>query len=244
MKNVKYALDISLIAGSAMPKPPVSTTLGPTNIDIVKFCHDFNEFTKNEKGNINVGVLVYDDLSYDILSEEEFKEYQRNEYNKALSFLYRNKNKIQRRVNLIIEYIEQILSDNIVIKSKIKISPENIDGKKTLTLNVYVPIRNFEKHFNLDILEENDISFYKYLTDTILNKYMDSETIGISRYYNIRPEFYGDYFNGIDISNLSGSCLKLSFGSNKREFQMVVDEYNNEIDDYIKSLNEEEKLKK
>ena len=238
MKNIKYALSLNLPAGRATPKPPVSTILGPTNINIIKFCDDFNNITKDEKGTVNIGVLVYDDLSYNILSEEEFKEYQRNEYNKALSFLYRNKNKIQRRVNLIIEYIEQILSDNIVIKSKIKISPENIDGKKTLTLNVYVPIRNFEKHFNLDILEENDISFYKYLTDTILNKYMDSETIGISRYYNIRPEFCGEYFNGIDISNLSGSCLKLSFGSNKREFQMVVDEYNNEIDDYVSS-NEE-----
>jgi len=237
MKNIKYALSLNLPAGSATPKPPVSTILGSTNINITKFCDDFNEFTKNEKGNINVGVLVYDDLSYDILSEDKFIEYQENENNSALSFLYRNQNIIKQRVNLIIEYIEQILADYIVFNSKIEINLENINGNQNLTLNIYVPVRNFERHFNLVISEENDIEFYRYLTNTIIEKFADSETIGISRYYNIRPEFCGEYFNGIDISNLSGSCLKLKFGSSKDEFMKVVDDYNNKIDDYLNLIN-------
>ena len=40
----------------------------------------------------------------------------------------KSENIIQQRINLIIEYIEQILSDNIVTKSNMDIRLNNIDG--------------------------------------------------------------------------------------------------------------------
>ena len=53
---------------------------------------------------------------------------------------------IEQRVNLIIEYIEQILSDNLKIKGTMSINSEEINGVKYKTLNISVPQRNFERH--------------------------------------------------------------------------------------------------
>ncbi|MBQ8892056.1 MAG: hypothetical protein IJ068_04245 [Bacilli bacterium] len=145
-------------------------------------------------------------------------------------------NKIKERVNLIIEYIEQILADNMKIESNIEINREIIDGNKTLVLDIYVPIRNFERHFNLDILEENEIDFYKYFMNILIEKFMKSDFIGITKYYMIRPEFFGNSFSGIDITNISGSCLKLAFGSSKEEFIEHVNSYNTKIDNYLDLL--------
>lgn len=75
MKEVKYTLKLKLPAKNATPAPPVGTTLGPTNINITKFCDDFNNWSKDLQGEIEFVVLVYNDLSYDILSKEEFNQY-------------------------------------------------------------------------------------------------------------------------------------------------------------------------
>ena len=68
MKEVKYALNLKLPAKKATPAPPVGPSLGPSNINLIKFCDDFNNWSKNLQGEIEFGVLIYDDLSYDILS--------------------------------------------------------------------------------------------------------------------------------------------------------------------------------
>lgn len=148
----------------------------------------------------------------------------------------KNENIIQQRINLIIEYIEQILSDNIVAKSNVNIRLNKINGNQKLTLDIYVPISCFERHFNLDISEENEIEFYKCLLDTLLTRYMESENMGISEYYFLRSEFGGPIFHGVDVSNINNSCIKLSFRSCKKEFTTIVNDYNNRIDNYVNSL--------
>lgn len=90
MKEVKYALKLKLPAKKATPAPPVGQILGPSNINIIKFCDDFNNWSKNLEGEIEFGVLIYNDLSYNILSKEEFKQYEAAQLNESLSFLYKN----------------------------------------------------------------------------------------------------------------------------------------------------------
>lgn len=90
MKEVKYALKLKLPAKKATPAPPVGPILGPSNINIIKFCDDFNNWSKNLEGEIEFCVLIYNDLSYNILSKEEFKQYEAAQLNESLSFLYKN----------------------------------------------------------------------------------------------------------------------------------------------------------
>ena len=71
-KEVKYDALLKLNAGRVTPAPPIGTILGPTGIDTHKFCEDFNEWSKNSEGVIETGVVVYNDLSYVILTKEQY----------------------------------------------------------------------------------------------------------------------------------------------------------------------------
>lgn len=93
MKEVKHLIKMSLKANSATLNPPVGTLLGPSGINIVKFCNDFNELTKDLDGDIEFGVMIYDDLSYDIISKKQLEEYENNQILESLSFLYRGETK-------------------------------------------------------------------------------------------------------------------------------------------------------
>lgn len=92
MKEVKYSLKLKLPAKKATPAPPVGTALGPSKININKFCDDFNNWSKDLQGEVEFGVIIYNDLSYDILSKEEFKQYEISQINESLSFLYQEQN--------------------------------------------------------------------------------------------------------------------------------------------------------
>lgn len=93
MREVKYEVKLKLPAKKAIPAPPVSTILGPSNINLIKFCDDFNNWSKNLQGEIEFGVLIYDDLSYDILSIEQFIKYKSAQFTETFSFLYSNQQK-------------------------------------------------------------------------------------------------------------------------------------------------------
>lgn len=73
LREEKHIVKLTLPAGKATPAPPVSTVLGPSKINIHKFCEDFNEWSKDLEGKVEFGVVVYDDLSYDILTKEEME---------------------------------------------------------------------------------------------------------------------------------------------------------------------------
>ena len=87
MKKVKYDIPLKLFAKNARPAPPISITLGPTGVDIYKFCAYFNNWSKDLQGEIKVGVLVYDDLSYEILTEQEYKKWKKEQFSIEMSAL-------------------------------------------------------------------------------------------------------------------------------------------------------------
>ena len=84
-RNIKYDIKLKLAAGHVLPKPPVSIVLGPAGVNLEKFCEDFNEWSKDMEGTIEVGVIVYNDLSYSILSKEQYLDFKRNEMSEILS---------------------------------------------------------------------------------------------------------------------------------------------------------------
>src|ERR1039458_6488491 len=64
-KKVKTVLKLQLPAGGANPAPPVGTALGPQGINIQEFCRQFNEATKDMKGDVvPAQITIFEDRSF------------------------------------------------------------------------------------------------------------------------------------------------------------------------------------
>ena len=64
-KKVKTILILQLPASAATPAPPVGTVLGPQGINIQDFCKQFNDATKDMKGDIvPARITIFEDRSF------------------------------------------------------------------------------------------------------------------------------------------------------------------------------------
>jgi len=64
-KKIKTVLKLNLQAGAANPAPPVGPILGQQGINIMEFCKQYNEATKDKKGQvIPAQITVYEDRSF------------------------------------------------------------------------------------------------------------------------------------------------------------------------------------
>jgi len=64
-KKVISMVKLQIPAGKATPAPPVGPALGPTGINIMNFCKEFNERTASQAGLIiPVELTVYQDRSF------------------------------------------------------------------------------------------------------------------------------------------------------------------------------------
>src|ERR1700722_8879128 len=64
-KKIKTIIKLQLNAGAANPAPPVGTALGPQGINIQDFCKQFNEATKDMKGDVvPAEITIYEDRSF------------------------------------------------------------------------------------------------------------------------------------------------------------------------------------
>ena len=67
-KKVTHIVKLQIEAGKANPAPPVGPALGPTGINIMAFCKEFNEKTAKDAGMIFPVVLtVYQDKSFEFI---------------------------------------------------------------------------------------------------------------------------------------------------------------------------------
>lgn len=67
-KKIKTVLKLQLPAGGANPAPPVGTALGPQGINIQDFCKQFNEATKDMKGDIvPAEITIFEDRSFSFI---------------------------------------------------------------------------------------------------------------------------------------------------------------------------------
>lgn len=70
-KKVTKVIKLQVPAGAATPAPPVGTALGPAGINIGDFVNQFNEATKDKRGDvIPVEISVYEDRSFDFTMKE------------------------------------------------------------------------------------------------------------------------------------------------------------------------------
>ncbi len=64
-KKVKTTMKLQLPAGGATPAPPVGTVLGPQGINLAEFCKQFNDATKDMKGDVvPAAITIYEDRSF------------------------------------------------------------------------------------------------------------------------------------------------------------------------------------
>lgn len=70
-KPVKAIVKLTIPAGTANPAPPVGTALGPHGIQIMDFCTQFNEKTKDMKGSLVPAVItIYEDRSFEFITKK------------------------------------------------------------------------------------------------------------------------------------------------------------------------------
>jgi large subunit ribosomal protein L11 len=64
-KKVKTIIKLQLPAGAANPAPPVGTVLGPQGINLQEFCKQFNDATKDMKGDVvPAEITIFEDRSF------------------------------------------------------------------------------------------------------------------------------------------------------------------------------------
>ncbi|KKU57432.1 MAG: 50S ribosomal protein L11 [Candidatus Amesbacteria bacterium GW2011_GWA2_47_11b] len=69
-KKVKVILKLNLPAGEATPAPPVGPALGQHGVPIMDFVKQYNDKTKDQKGNIIPAVItVYEDRSFTFITK-------------------------------------------------------------------------------------------------------------------------------------------------------------------------------
>ena len=67
-KKVTAVIKLQIPAGKANPAPPVGSALGPHGINIMGFCKEFNEKTKDQAGLIIPAVItVFEDRSFSFI---------------------------------------------------------------------------------------------------------------------------------------------------------------------------------
>ena len=107
-----------------------------------------------------------------------------------------------KRVNLIIEYIEQILLDNKVV-GILTFNSKKINNQNILLLDIEVKPNNFSRYLNLEIESNHSNILYEELLNEIINRYLENENIVLSFYQDIKY-FMESNFSGITITNFNG----------------------------------------
>ncbi|MEK7497323.1 MAG: 50S ribosomal protein L11 [Patescibacteria group bacterium] len=69
-KKVKTIIKINLPAGEATPAPPVGTALGQHGVAIMDFVKQYNDATKDMRGNTVPAVItIYEDRTFDFITK-------------------------------------------------------------------------------------------------------------------------------------------------------------------------------
>lgn len=69
-KKIKVILKLNLPAGAANPAPPVGPALGQHGVNIMQFCQQYNEATKEKKGQIIPAVVtIYEDRTFTFVTK-------------------------------------------------------------------------------------------------------------------------------------------------------------------------------
>jgi len=67
-KKIKTTLKLQIQAGKANPAPPIGTVLGPHGLNLMDFCKQFNEKTREMGDNVIPALItIYEDRSFSFI---------------------------------------------------------------------------------------------------------------------------------------------------------------------------------
>ena len=70
-KKPNRVIKLQIEAGKANPSPPVGTALGPTGVNMMNFCKEFNDRTKDQAGYILPVVIdIYEDRTFSFVVKQ------------------------------------------------------------------------------------------------------------------------------------------------------------------------------
>jgi large subunit ribosomal protein L11 len=70
-KKVIKIIKLQIPAGKANPAPPIGPALGSAQVNIMSFCKEFNEKTKEQSGDIlPVEIMVYSDKTFTFITKK------------------------------------------------------------------------------------------------------------------------------------------------------------------------------
>lgn len=68
-KEVVKRIKLQIEAGKANPAPPVGPALGQAGVNIMDFCKQFNDKTKDKKGPVPVVINVFKDKKFEFFTK-------------------------------------------------------------------------------------------------------------------------------------------------------------------------------
>jgi large subunit ribosomal protein L11 len=68
-KKVNKKVKVQIMAGKAVPAPPLGPALGQAGVNIADFTKKFNDATKDMKGLLSVKIYAYEDRTYDFVAK-------------------------------------------------------------------------------------------------------------------------------------------------------------------------------
>lgn len=136
----------------------------------------------------------------------------------------------KERVNVIMEYITQILNDDTKLSASMDFYSAKTNGNSMCWFHIYVPYNNFERRFCLGITNDHSNVIKKEFLDRVISDVFHSDTLGATKFYKIRGS---ESFDGIYIVNNKGSKIKVNmYGIDNN----IMDEYNNKFNEYNEFL--------
>lgn len=147
-----------------------------------------------------------------------------------------------KRSKLLCEYIIQILSDKEKVKGEIKISSAKINNERMITLDIWVPSKGFERHFNTGITVQQVDVLTEQIFDAFIKYFMESDFKGCTRYYSVRGG-YGMNMDGVTVVNAIGSKVNVNFICRGVSFDEQASKYNLRLDEYVNQQENNMKLK-
>ena len=145
--------------------------------------------------------------------------------------------KIAPRVsNYVMEALEQFLTYSEKVTGTMYFDCAKINNQKFCTININISELNIDDHINTGITVDHCDVLYEHIFNDLLDKFLDSDIIGVGRYREIKP-FMGESFTGMNYTSLNGSGIRLNFLLHGNSFNEIVSGYINRIKEY------EEKMK-
>jgi large subunit ribosomal protein L11 len=81
-KKIKTILKLNIDAAKANPAPPIGPALGQHGVNIMEFCQQYNNQTKEMKGIVPAQITIYEDRTFEfVLKKPPVSEYIKSKLN-------------------------------------------------------------------------------------------------------------------------------------------------------------------